>query len=244
MAAIFHQLTTLFQDGVNVYAILVSFLILGCLFVWQLRPTKIRDPREPPVFKSRIPYIGHLLGMIIYQAEYLTMLASASILPHKRPILIIFSSRTNWPIFSLKIFSGQLYVITSPDLIQAVFKAPKVFSFDKISIDASEKIFGFTERQVEILSRGGVKDTENAYPLAKDVAHLMHQTLQASDALLEMNTRALNRFAKFLEPVGKEEMPLRLMAWLRHTFTLSTMSALYGDINPVSEDNSLIQALL
>ncbi len=28
------------------------------------------DPREPPIIKSRIPYVGHILGIIRYGTKY------------------------------------------------------------------------------------------------------------------------------------------------------------------------------
>jgi len=95
---------------------------------------------------------------------------------------------------------------------------------------------------MEILSVGKTPDSD-VYPLAKEVTSEMHKTLQASDALLVMNTRALNRFATFLNPIGAKEKTVRLLAWVRDCFTIATTEALYGPINPISEDNSLIQSL-
>lgn len=101
---------------------------------------------------------------------------------------------------------------------------------------------------MDILSDGGSKEREgDEYPLAKEITHGMHAALQNGEALLEMNTRALNRFAKFLDPIGrgkKKEKDVRLLAWVRHCFTIATMEAMYGPVNPVSEDPSLIQSLL
>lgn len=47
-------------------------LALGTL-IWFIR-TPTSDPREPPVLSPRVPYIGHLLGLAIDQAEYLQKL--------------------------------------------------------------------------------------------------------------------------------------------------------------------------
>lgn len=234
----------------HLHVLLFIAVPLGYLFVRHLQASNNRDPREPPLVKSKIPYIGHLLGMIIYQADYLQMLAFVSPpLPHLVSHTNIFArSRTASPIFAMKIFSGEVVVVTSPALVQAIFKAPRIFSFDRISVDASSKVFGFTQRQMEILSAGGSKDGKgDEYPLAKEVAHGMHAALQNGEALLEMNTRALNRFAKFLDPIerGKDkEKEVRLLAWVGHCFTIATSEAMYGPVNPVSEDPSLIQSLL
>lgn len=138
--------------------------------------------------------------------------------------------------------SGELYVATSPELIRAIVKNPKVFSFDEISVDASAKIFAFTKRQMDILSHPRVGSNEK-YPLAKDTQHVMHTTMISGTPLLQMNTRALNRFAKFVNPIGAEGKNVKLYQWMRHTFTLATMEAIYGPVNPFSEDESLIYSL-
>lgn len=116
--------------------------------------------------------------------------------------------------------------------MQAVFKNPKAFSFEIISDTASQAVFGFTERQAEILARGKQHKDEGS-PLRKKVTPVMHQTLQTGEALLLMNTRALNTFSEFLNEIGKDaegkgkdELEVRLLGWIRHCFTLATASAI------------------
>lgn len=54
--------------------LLVSGLVAGLVFVcWQFFFTAL-DPREPPEVRSSIPFVGHLLGMLWYKAEYVTVL--------------------------------------------------------------------------------------------------------------------------------------------------------------------------
>jgi hypothetical protein len=54
--------------------LLVSGLAAGLVFVcWQFLFTSL-DPREPPEVRSSIPLFGHLLGMLWYKAEYVTVL--------------------------------------------------------------------------------------------------------------------------------------------------------------------------
>lgn len=40
----------------------------------RTEPKKIRESREPPVLPSRIPFIGHLIGMMRWQVGYMQML--------------------------------------------------------------------------------------------------------------------------------------------------------------------------
>jgi hypothetical protein len=45
------------------------------LICWRMMASGL-DPREPPEAISKIPFVGHLIGMFIYQIEYLEMLRS------------------------------------------------------------------------------------------------------------------------------------------------------------------------
>ena len=46
------------------------FLVL-CAIIWVLvQWTRREHPQEPPYIHPRIPFIGHLIGMIRYGAKY------------------------------------------------------------------------------------------------------------------------------------------------------------------------------
>ncbi|CZR52713.1 related to cytochrome P450 7B1 (oxysterol 7-alpha-hydroxylase) [Phialocephala subalpina] len=185
------------------------------------------DPREPPVLKPKIPIIGHLLGLAIDQAEYLQKL----------------SARTTHPIFTLRIFSGRIYVIKSPPLVQAVYKNPKAFSFDPIFIDASQRIFGMSKDHMKIITKKDPSDTSDGFPLSKATQSIMHSSMAAGPALLEMNARALTSFSRFLECL-EGPTTVNLYSWLFRTFTVATAEAIYGPNNPIALNRKLINPLL
>lgn len=59
---------------IRVYAIgaIVSVAaLLICMYWLSVR----MDPREPPLVRAKIPFIGHILGMLQYQVVYFDMLA-------------------------------------------------------------------------------------------------------------------------------------------------------------------------
>lgn len=78
-------------------------------------------------------------------------------------------------------------------------------------------------------------------PVAKATSKIMHATLQSGSSLFEMNARALNKFASFLDDIGIEGQETDLHQWLKHHFTIATTEALYVPVNPISEDESMIQ---
>ncbi len=64
-----------FVQGTNNSILLSTVFVVIALGLWSIQTHKPRDPREPPVFASTIPVVGHLLNLIIYQAEYIKLLA-------------------------------------------------------------------------------------------------------------------------------------------------------------------------
>lgn len=84
----------------------------------------------------------------------------------------------------------------------------------------------------------GSKDT-----VIKNTHHGMSTSMSPGRGLLEMNARALRRFAAFLKEIDAVGKRFDLYAWLTDCFTLASAEALYGPINPISEDRSLIRKL-
>jgi hypothetical protein len=59
----------------TVFAILLA---LGAVVVYSRGETKsVTDNREPPVLKSKVPFVGHLIGMLRWQVGYMQMLRYA-----------------------------------------------------------------------------------------------------------------------------------------------------------------------
>ena len=74
MAASLSSLLAALENS-NKYALLTAGILLVALVLSQVVFSRSRDPREPPMLPAKIPYIGHLLGLIIHQAEYFQQLA-------------------------------------------------------------------------------------------------------------------------------------------------------------------------
>lgn len=83
----------------------VAAVILA-IFINTLATPKRADPREPPLLTPTIPFIGHIIGLIRYQADY-----------HR-----ILYCKSKQPIVTLPMLNGKLYVIFDPSLISAGLK--------------------------------------------------------------------------------------------------------------------------
>lgn len=146
---------------------LILAILLGVLYLAsKLWNSSTPDSREPALIHPKIPIIGHAIGMMMHQAEYLSTLwyVQCRVEIHYGADTRN-SDRNNLPIFMIKIFGGQLYIINSPELTQAVFRHSKAFSFDPISTSGSKRLFQMTDRQMKVLAKPipGIKDVE--FPL-------------------------------------------------------------------------------
>jgi hypothetical protein len=48
----------------------VILTVLGVLLIIRQRLAVQLDPKEPPILKPRVPYIGHIIGLLQYHTAY------------------------------------------------------------------------------------------------------------------------------------------------------------------------------
>jgi hypothetical protein len=65
----------------NFYILAIAWFIMVAMLSW-LWVREASDPREPPQLKPKFPVIGHLLGILQYEAEYFQKLRLALLQLH------------------------------------------------------------------------------------------------------------------------------------------------------------------
>ena len=60
----------------------VAVVVLSVLFLLWRKADVSLDPDEPPIALAKIPFIGHILGLMRYQIEYFEKLWSVTITTH------------------------------------------------------------------------------------------------------------------------------------------------------------------
>lgn len=87
--------------GLNGTSWFLITTVLGVLLLICLQAFIPRmDPHEPPLLKPRIPFIGHLIGLLRHQKHYFDIL----------------NEKYRLPIYTLPVLGGKIYVVTSPEL--------------------------------------------------------------------------------------------------------------------------------
>ncbi|KAL9609259.1 MAG: hypothetical protein Q9167_005960 [Letrouitia subvulpina] len=173
------------------------------------------DPREPPVIHQKVPYVGHVIGL----------------LHAKHPL----------PAFTLQTLSKRTYVVNSPDLISAVQKNPKILSFNPFISFVSPRIFDADERAMAAINEN-IDGEQGHWGLMPEIGRGMHNTLAPSASLDWMTKTMVTKYMEFVDGLGADknsmEAPeLYLYKWVRKAFTVSSTEAVSNLIRFVFNDN-------
>ncbi|KAK4172380.1 cytochrome P450 [Triangularia setosa] len=167
------------------------------------------DPKEPTRLRSKIPLIGHLIGIITSGPSY-----------HS----VIRSDETT-EIYTLGILNFKLYTSVSTRLLPLIQRQSRALSFRPMiqtvarkwgdANDETDKLFGETN-------------------LTTDFSHAMKTSLAPGTQLDEMNLRMAQRALIDLDLLlgnGKDKK-IKLLDWARHAITQASSCGVYGNQHP------------
>ncbi|MCJ1394114.1 hypothetical protein MMC18_006992 [Xylographa bjoerkii] len=213
-------------------------LLLTAVSIFLLNHLKRfkHDPKEPPLIPHRVPYVGHMIELIRNGNKYYNLIRSISLFPEffaKDPSAKkVFSSRHPFPIYTLKILNGRTYIVNSPDLISAIQRAPKSYSFDPIITSVTERLSVPSKQGIDAV-RYHPNGQNGEWGLNHDTMNDMHTTLKPGPILDGMNEKMLGNVSVMLDELDCEGgMVANLFEWARHTITRASTNAFFGPLNP------------
>ncbi|KAI9676944.1 MAG: hypothetical protein M1817_006783 [Caeruleum heppii] len=193
-------------------AILISLTLLAIPY-FLLNYFRVRlDPGEPPLIHSKIPIVGHIVGLIRYGIPYYSMA----------------SEKHSLPAFTLDILSTKIYIVNAASLVAAVQRNSRIISFDPFLTAAANRMSGIEGDGLKLLQEtksggGGINNK---------VLHAMHPAL-LGEGLDTMNRKMIVNLKKSLDDLKlQEHSPFDLHAWCRHSLTVASTDAVYGPLSP------------
>ncbi|KAF4939544.1 25-hydroxycholesterol 7-alpha-hydroxylase [Colletotrichum fructicola] len=175
-----------------------------------------RDSREPQYVRSRVPLIGHLIGISKRGAGwYYTDVASSQ--PSG--------------IFTLPIFTFKLYVISERKLISAIQRHAKTISFTPFAAKTSKTLSGLGDIVLRI------QDHLQGPPEAKEFDRVQRASMSAGpdlDAMTLVSSKVTLELVEELATEANAEPGTRieLYTWLKHLIALSASEGMFGPMNP------------
>ncbi|KAH7151738.1 cytochrome P450 [Dactylonectria estremocensis] len=190
---------------------LLAIAVLPLLFILQRLVFPKFDPREPPVLRSRIPVIGHLISLATEKTGFYRRLYRDNSLP----------------ICTLPILNGKLYIINSPALISSAMRS-KDISFNPFALEFTVNGLGIPEKQARKYTQPDIWE---------EFFKIMHDSL-VGENLDKMVTTGLSRLSSHLndlQPGTTMEIP-HILTWIRDLMFESIMKSLYGSTDPMTPE--------
>ncbi|KAM0272283.1 hypothetical protein ACHAQH_008730 [Verticillium albo-atrum] len=198
----------------------LGIVIIGVLlYLSSIIGAKV-EPDEPPVLKSTVPFVGHIINMIRNGTMFL---------PSYR--------KFNLPVATLPMLNGKMYVIWDTTLVQGLFRK-KGFSIEKFAAQFAGNVGNLDTPTRELFHKT---------PIVRDGIDVFSKYLLKGEGLRKVNMAAIHTIEDRLhEDFGNSdttgdwlEVP-NLYRWLRNTMTVASSRALWGPRNPLAGDPTLL----
>ncbi|OHF00841.1 hypothetical protein CORC01_03915 [Colletotrichum orchidophilum] len=203
------------DNGFVPSAALLAAILVILYLAYLIRSPVTMDPKEPPLVRPAVPFVGHIIGLFQHSWEYLDMVYAKS----------------KAPMFTLPMLGGKMYVITEPELVQAALRN-RSLSFDPFLRDLIKGMAGASAQTMKAWD-----DPAFYGPWVKIIYGGM-----AGQSLLGLNVSAVGGIAAVLNEIGDDMEIADLYKWTREVFTLASTDSLYGSKNPLRADKKLIAA--
>jgi cytochrome P450 len=197
--------------------LLILTLVAVILASYALEYFKSRpNSQDPPTISSKIPFVGHILGLIRHGVPYYARVSAKHALP----------------VFSLDMFSIKIYVINSASLVSAVQRNSKTISFDPFLTAAANRMSGIEGEGLKLL-----QETESGGGgLNNEVLHSMHPAL-LGEGLDVMNRAMIKNLQKSLDDLQNDQnVAFDLHKWCRRAMGVASTDAVYGPLNPYKSE--------
>ena len=211
------------QSTLRVSNIVVALGIIGVLLlVFEHYFTVQKDAYEPPYLHPKIPVIGHLIGLIRQGADYYSHL----------------EGRYHRSIYTLPILKGRMYMVTSPEWAQAVHRSHKTLYFNTLIAQAMRNLFLMDGPTMEIINDNMNGENGTRDNILLEIHDMMYATLSPGSDLDDLNKAILNNMAPDVNQLvkGGSTSRVELWGWIRHHFSLASVSAIWGPQNPFTLD--------
>lgn len=130
-----------------------------------------------------------------------------------------------------------MYIVTTPELIQAIQKQPKVLAFPPIEANFATKVCGTSGEARKILMKN-VNGDEGDWGLSMKSNAAIKDATAPGPQLDEMNNVMVQNIAASLdnlERAAEQHEKIGLAKWLRSVVTAATTNSVYGPQNPFKD---------
>ena len=129
--------------------------------------------------------------------------------------------------------NGKVYVVTSPDLVNAINRNSKILAFNPFIAKLGKRITGHDEATSHIVQHN--LNGENGPGYVTEIHEGTVSALAPGKALESMTKAMLLEASVYIQALERDNV-IDLFAWTRQMVTLCSTRAIYGPENPFTQD--------
>lgn len=133
--------------------------------------------------------------------------------------------------------NGKVYIVTSPDLVNAVNRNSKRIAFNPFIAMLGKRITGHDEDTSQIVQHNLNGEHGPGYVI--DVHDSIVASLVPGKDLQQTTNAMLSQLSKYFEALTTDA-EIELFKWTRYTVTMCSTRALYGSGNPFDRDAKFV----
>ncbi|KFA54644.1 hypothetical protein S40293_02253 [Stachybotrys chartarum IBT 40293] len=175
---------------------------------------------EPPLLKSIIMSLDHLVGLLRSGAGYYAACAQ----------------RSSSPILTLEIFGRKTYVVKSPSLMAACDRRAKTISFAPFVVGYAKRLLSASPQALGLLSED-MSEERGSDCLRPATMQAMHKALKPGKDLDELTASFISHLSSCLDQAAHELdslKPLSMFKWVQNLVASASTDTMYGrDLNPM-----------
>ena len=149
------------------------------------------------------------------------------------------SAKCKLPIYTLNMLNGKVYIVTSPDLVNAVNRNSKKIAFNPFIAMLGKRITGHDEDTSRIVQHNLNGEDGPGYVI--DVHDRIVASLAPGKDLQQTTNAMLSHASAYFESLTPDA-EIDLFEWTRYMVTMCSTSALYGSESPFNENPKLVKS--
>lgn len=202
---------------------------------------------EPPMIRSGLPFLGHAIQLLRYGSLYFRRIryGSHTLTSQETDGVDEYSEYKDFPIYTLQILNGRMYVVNDAYLASAVQRRTDAFSFDPFMVMAAEKLAGTTP-EVSAIVRHDIASGSHGQGLVGGARDRLHRILNSSSDLELMARDMFQHISVHINQLEHEAevdgSHVDLSSWVKKAVSLASTNTIYGPKNPFSVDPEVCAA--
>ena len=144
------------------------------------------------------------------------------------------SKKYKYPIYTLKVPLGKVYIACQPEVITAIEKNPKAVAFSPLAANVISRLSGVSRKTQDAMFQNIIGE-DGEYGYFVEITKEVHATLRPGADLNTMIASVAKTTTNSVAQLRGKTARFNLHDWVQHAFSMGSTNAVYGPMNPFKD---------